>query len=36
MVSPLTRRGVQPFAKQTWAASGSVQRLVGLPTVRGD
>ncbi len=36
ILSPLSRRVVHPFSKQTWAASGSVHRLVGLPKVRGD
>src|SRR5262249_40011215 len=35
MVSSLTRRGVRPWAKLTSAAKASVQRLVGLPKVRG-
>src|SRR5262249_8095404 len=35
MASSLTSRGVSPSAKLTSAASASVQRLVGLPNVRG-
>jgi hypothetical protein len=35
MVSPLTRRGVMPSAKQASAASASVQMLVGLSKTRG-
>src|SRR5918995_692051 len=35
IVSPLTRVGVSPSAKLTSAASSRVQRLVGLPNVRG-
>src|SRR5215510_5088766 len=35
MASSLTRRGVSPWAKLTSAAKASVQRLVGLPKVRG-
>src|SRR5215475_760105 len=35
MASSLTSRGVSPWVKLTSAASASVQRLVGLPKVRG-
>ena len=35
MVSPLTRSGVSPCSKLTWAANSSVHRLLGLLNVRG-
>jgi hypothetical protein len=35
MVSMLSRRGVQPWAWQTWATKASVQVLRGWPNTRG-